>query len=65
VILGGDVLTDQDLVAILRDRIPYILFGTIFLFIGLCASGIAVMRRGSGVKLLTWLGIWSAIEGTE
>jgi len=23
------------------------------------------MRRGSGVKLLTWLGIWSAIEGTE
>jgi len=58
-------LTGQDLAGMLRDRIPYILFGTVFLFIGLCASGVAVMRRGSGVKLLTWLGIWSAIEGTE
>jgi len=58
-------LTGQDVVGMLRDRIPYILFGTVFLFIGLCASGVAVMRRGSGVKLLTWLGIWSAIEGTE
>lgn len=53
------------MVAILRDRIPYILFGTVFLFIGLCALGIAAIRRGPGVKLLTWLGIWSAIEGTE
>ena len=58
-------MTGQDVVGMLRDRIPYILFGTVFLFIGLCASGVAVMRRGSGVKLLTWLGIWSAIEGTE
>lgn len=44
---------------------PYILFGTIFLFIGLCTFGVAAMRRGTGVKLLIWLGIWSAIEGTE
>ena len=58
-------MTNQDVVGMLGDRIPYILFGTVFLFIGLCASGVAVMRRGSGVKLLTWLGIWSAIEGTE
>lgn len=49
----------------LRSRIGYIIFGTVFLFIGLSACGIAVMRRRSGVKLLTWLGIWSAIEGTE
>ena len=61
----GAALTGQDIAGMLRDRIPYILFGTVFLFIGLCASGIAVMRRGSGVKLLAWLGIWSAIEGTE
>jgi hypothetical protein len=62
---GGSALTDQYPVEMLRDRIPYILFGTVFLFIGLCSSGIAVMRRGSGVKLLTWLGIWSSIEGAE
>ena len=48
----GAALTGQDIAGMLRDRIPYILFGTVFLFIGLCASGIAVMRRGSGVKLL-------------
>ena len=57
-------MTDQ-VVEILRDRIPYILFGTVFLFIGLCVCGIAVMRRGSGGKFYIWLGIWSAIEGTE
>jgi hypothetical protein len=49
---------------VLRDRIPYILFGTVFLFIGLCVCGIAVMRRRSAGTFFTWLGIWSAIEGT-
>ncbi len=61
---GGVALTDQ-VVEVLRDRIPYILFGTVFLFIGLCVCGIAVMRRRSGGKSFIWLGIWSAIEGTE
>jgi hypothetical protein len=41
------------------------LFGTVFLFIGLCVCGIAVMRRLSGRRFYIWLGIWSAIEGTE
>ena len=41
------------------------MFGTVFLFIGLCVCGIAVMRRRSGAKVFIWLGIWSAIEGTE
>ena len=61
---GGVALTDQ-VVEVLRDRIPYILFGTVFLFIGLCVCGITVMRRRSGEKFFIWLGIWSAIEGTE
>jgi len=57
-------LTAQ-VVEVLRDRIPYILFGTVFLFIGLCVCGIAAIRRGSVSKFYVWLGIWSAIEGTE
>ncbi|MGO8933627.1 MAG: hypothetical protein ACLQDA_07955 [Terracidiphilus sp.] len=61
---GGVALTNQ-VVEVLRDRIPYILFGTVFLFIGLSICGIAVMRRRSGEKVFIWLGIWSAIEGTE
>ena len=64
IISGGVALTAQ-VVEVLRDRIPYILFGTVFLFIGLCVCGIAVMRRRSGGTFFTWLGIWSAIEGTE
>ena len=31
----------------------------------MCLCGIAVMRRRSGGQFLIWLGIWSAIEGTE
>ncbi len=58
-------MTNPDVIVVLRDRIPYILFGTIFLFIGLCSTAVAAMRRGSGVKLLTWLGVWSGIEGFE
>jgi hypothetical protein len=57
-------MADQG-VEVLRDRIPYILFGTVFLFIGLCVCGIAVTRRRSWRRFYTWLGIWSAIEGTE
>ncbi len=48
-----------------HDRIAYIIFGSVFLFIGLSACGIAAMRRRSEGKLLIWLGVWSAIEGTE
>jgi hypothetical protein len=57
-------VTDQ-VAEVLRDRIPYILFGTVFLFVGFCVCGIAVMRHRSGGKFFTWLGIWSAIEGIE
>jgi hypothetical protein len=31
----------------------------------MCVCGIAMMRRRSGRKVFIWLGIWSAIEGTE
>lgn len=62
--LRGVDLTDQSLV-MLHERIPYILFGSIFLFIGLSACGIAVMRRRRGAKFLAWLGIWTAIEGSR
>jgi hypothetical protein len=57
-------MPDQ-VVEILRERIPYILFGTVFLFIGLCVCGIALMRRRNGGAFFIWLGIWSAIEGAE
>ena len=33
------------------------------MFVGLAACGIAAMRRRSGVRVLIWLGIWSAMYG--
>jgi sigma-B regulation protein RsbU (phosphoserine phosphatase) len=42
-----------------------IISGTVFVFLGLIACGIAAMRRRSGVRILVWLGIWSAVYGAR
>jgi len=51
----------------LRSEVVSIMSGTIFMFIGLvaCAAAcvFAAVRRQSGVRLFTWLGIWSAMYG--
>jgi sigma-B regulation protein RsbU (phosphoserine phosphatase) len=49
----------------LRDRVADIIFGTLFLVGGLAACSIAAMRRGSGVRALMWLGVWSAMYGAR
>lgn len=55
-------LHDQALAA-LRGQVADIISGTFFVFVGLAAWGIAAMRRRSGVRLLVWLGMWSAMYG--
>lgn len=40
-----------------------IISGTVFLFLGFTAFGVAVMRRRSGAAILAWLGLWSAMYG--
>src|SRR5215475_14221193 len=55
-------LQDQVL-AMLRSQVADIISGTVFVFLGLIACGIAAMRRRSGVRALIWLGIWSATYG--
>ena len=49
----------------LRDRVADIILGTLFLFGGFAACGIALMRRRRGVRILIWLGIWSAMYGAQ
>lgn len=49
----------------LPDQVAKIVFGTVFVFTGLAACGIAAMRRRSGVRALVWLGIWSALYGAR
>jgi len=48
----------------LRGQLIEIISGTVFVFIGLAACAVAAIRR-SGVRLFLWLGIWSAMYGTE
>jgi hypothetical protein len=38
-----------------------IIFGPLFLFIGLTACAIAGISGRSGTRLFVWLGIWNAL----
>jgi phosphoserine phosphatase RsbU/P len=56
-------LQDQSL-ATLRGQFVETISGAFFLFTGFAACAIAAMRR-SEVRLFLWLGIWSAMYGTQ
>jgi sigma-B regulation protein RsbU (phosphoserine phosphatase) len=55
---------ENQLLAMLRIQLADIMFGSVFLFIGLAACSIAAIRPRSGMRLVMWLGIWSAMYGT-
>jgi phosphoserine phosphatase RsbU/P len=56
---------DAQVVSMLRGQIADIILGTVFLFFGVAACAIAAIRRRSGVRLILWLGIWSAMDGAQ
>lgn len=56
---------EGQVLAMLRGQIEQIIFGTIFLFIGLAACSIAAIRRRGRARLFVWLGIWSALYGAS
>ena len=58
----GDALQDQ-LPIISREQLAIIMFGTVFLVIGLAACAFAAVRRREEVRLFVWLGTWSAMYG--
>ena len=47
----------------LRGQIADIIAGSVLLFVGLATCGIAGIRRRSGTRVFTWLGIWSTMYG--
>src|SRR5271157_4423705 len=49
----------------LRGQVSGIILGTVFLFIGLAACAIAVIRGGGRVRILVWFGIFSAMYGAR
>jgi phosphoserine phosphatase RsbU/P len=54
---------DDQALAVFRDQVSTIIWGTVFSFAGLAACAIAAARRSSGVRILIWLGIWSGMYG--
>jgi hypothetical protein len=49
----------DQLLTMLRGQLADIMFGAVFLFIGLEACSIAVIRLWSGVRVVIWLGMQS------
>jgi phosphoserine phosphatase RsbU/P len=48
-----------------RAEFAVVILGTIFLFIGIAACGIAAFRRGNTGRILAWFGIFSAMYGVR
>jgi uncharacterized membrane protein HdeD (DUF308 family) len=46
-----------------REEVIVIVLGTIFLFIGIAACAIAVVRGRDAGRILGWFGIFSAMYG--
>ena len=57
-------MEDQALAA-LRSQLGAIILGTVFLFLGLAAGGIAAVRHRGGVRVLLWFGIFSGMYGAR
>ena len=49
----------------LRAEFAVVILGTIFVFIGVAACGIAAVRRGNTGRILAWFGIFSALYGVR
>jgi len=54
---------DDQVLTILRGQVGGIILGSVFMFIGLAACGIAVIRRSARVRILVWFGIFNAMYG--
>jgi sigma-B regulation protein RsbU (phosphoserine phosphatase) len=47
----------------LGGYVSEIIFGTVFIFFGLAAAVIGILRRGKGSRILIWLAMWSGMYG--
>jgi sigma-B regulation protein RsbU (phosphoserine phosphatase) len=56
---------ESQVIAALRPQVAGIVLGTIFLFVGIAAIGMAALRRRAGVPLLLWFGVFSGLYGAR
>lgn len=62
---SGSVTPDSQVADLLRGELANLFAGTFFVFVGLTAWLIAAVRRRGGVRILIWLGWWSAMFGVQ
>jgi sigma-B regulation protein RsbU (phosphoserine phosphatase) len=58
------VIPDAETVSALREQLGEIVFGTVFVLIGVVACAIALLRRRSA-RVFAWLGAWSGMYGAR
>ena len=56
---------EEQVLMMLRGQVGGIMLGTVFLFIGLAACTVAAIRRGAGIRILVWFGVFSAMYGAR
>ena len=54
---------EEQVLGLLRDQIAGIVLGSLFLFVGLGALAVAILKRGRQVNLVIWFGIFSGLYG--
>ncbi len=55
--------TDTQTLAILREQIPAVMLGSIFVFVGVAALAIAAIRHRKTMRAIVWFGLFSGCYG--
>jgi sigma-B regulation protein RsbU (phosphoserine phosphatase) len=55
--------TETQVATVLRSELELIVSGLFFVFLGLTSLSVAAIRRRSSVRILIWIGLWSAMFG--
>lgn len=56
---------DEPVLALVREQLAYLVFGAIFVFVGLVACCIAALRRRAESRLLVWAGFFIGMFGVR
>lgn len=59
------MMPDTQAALLVRDELANLAAGGFFVFLGLIAFSIAAIRRRGEVRILVWIGIWSALFGSN
>jgi hypothetical protein len=56
---------EEQVLTLVRDQVGTIILGTIFVFVGLVACGVAAIRGHRGARILVWFGLLNMMWGAR